>query len=424
MKSKTKKILIFFLVVLILTGFSHFVFAQDQPGRELEVKYPSVEGYAPTETTTQIPDYVKYIFNFAIFASGVIALVVLVLAGFQWFTSAGNLEKTKEAKDRISAAILGLAILFGSYLILTTINPNLVVFQLKRLRPIISELPAGVLLCNGRIDAYKAWSLAYEFKYLNPSIEREREIKKELDIIIDEENRKCVTVRGAGDIVGSENVQFIYFVPSIETGRDGNPKSATEYGAIIYGGSNFEGKSESLYKHLLPGGMITVYEMPKESYFPDFNPSSIKPFMLVPKHDGGYERNGVKYQVFLFQEYNRNLGTDLEDKGKMYGLLPENYWYEWSDITVGFGSSPGARCEKNYCSPRSIQVIGDYIAILITPDGRSEAFTNGIDNNLDDNLNITNWVSCKSYQSEKTEKSLCAQPAVKSLLIISAKVYY
>ena len=440
-----KKFFAIIIISIILLGLAGSALAQ---GRELEVDYPEIRGEQPEETTTPVTKYFKYIFNFLIWISGIIALVVLTNAGFQYFTSAGSPEAINDAKGKIGAALLGILILFGSYLILTTVNPDLIVFRLPRLRPIISELPAGVLLCNGQVEVYKAWGLTEDFKKADliknekKRIDEQKKIKKGLDAILDKIALKCSTVIGTGDIIG--DIQFIYFIPDvIKRDKDGNITSATEYGAIIYEDTNFEGKSEPLYRHLLPGGTITAYEIPKEFMFPGLSPSSIKPFMLVPKHDGGYERDGVKYQVFLFQEYDKNIGTDLEDKGRMYSLAPKNYWQEYD--MKDFSSAPGARCtkypkspEKDYCSVRSIQVIGDYIAILVAPDGGSDTFPthSTIDSNLDDNLNIVNWVDCKDYKStEKKKKSeylygdvtiivtKCAQPAVKKLIIISAKLY-
>jgi len=80
-----------------------------------------------------IPDYVKYIFNSAIALSGLLAFIVLLWSGIQYFTSAGNPEIIKSAKSRIKSAFIGLLILFFSYLILITINPQLISFQLLRL---------------------------------------------------------------------------------------------------------------------------------------------------------------------------------------------------------------------------------------------------------------------------------------------------
>lgn len=56
----------------------------------------------------------------------VAAAVILVKAGFDYLTSAGDSGKASEARKKIFAVISGLLILVSSYIILRTINPNLV----------------------------------------------------------------------------------------------------------------------------------------------------------------------------------------------------------------------------------------------------------------------------------------------------------
>ena len=85
---------------------------------------------------TSLPDYVKYIFNFAIIIAGAVAFGVTVLGGIRWLTSAGDPSKLRDAKDQIFAAFLGLIILLSSYLILTTINPQLVLFEAPGLKTV------------------------------------------------------------------------------------------------------------------------------------------------------------------------------------------------------------------------------------------------------------------------------------------------
>ncbi len=201
-----KKSFFFFLITIIffsLIGFilnSQWVSAAEREGRPLEINYPEMEGVRPETTATPVPDYVKYIFNFAIWVSGLIALVVLIYGGFRYLTSAGSPEKVKDAKEQIAAALLGLLILFGSYLILISINPELVVFHLKELSPIISTLQPGVLLCKEPVRVDEAWTFMEEYKYDNPAIDRQKEIKKELDLILKNISDKCYTAPGKGNI--------------------------------------------------------------------------------------------------------------------------------------------------------------------------------------------------------------------------------
>ena len=82
-----RKNFLFFLIIIFLFSALSFVFAQ----RELEVDYPTVMGVVPkTVEGTSLPDYVKYIFNFAIIIAGAVAFGVTVLGGIRWLTSAGD----------------------------------------------------------------------------------------------------------------------------------------------------------------------------------------------------------------------------------------------------------------------------------------------------------------------------------------------
>ena len=73
-------------------------------------------------------EYVKAIYNFAVVVISVLAVVVLILSGAQIITSAGGPAKGAAYK-RITQAIIGLFIAWGSYLVLYTINPGLTQFK-------------------------------------------------------------------------------------------------------------------------------------------------------------------------------------------------------------------------------------------------------------------------------------------------------
>ena len=94
---------VLFLVFLLTFVLGGFVFSQ---GRELEVEYPKIGDYEITKTTTSVPEYIRYIYFAVIGISGLIALGILIWAGFRYLTSAGNPEKLKDAKEYIAAAIL------------------------------------------------------------------------------------------------------------------------------------------------------------------------------------------------------------------------------------------------------------------------------------------------------------------------------
>jgi len=58
-----------------------------------------------------------------------LAVGAIVWAGLKYAMAAGNPGTQSDARDQILQALLGLLLLFGAYVILYTINPNLVNLQ-------------------------------------------------------------------------------------------------------------------------------------------------------------------------------------------------------------------------------------------------------------------------------------------------------
>lgn len=67
------------------------------------------------------------IFGWSIALGGALALGVIIYGGLLWSTS-GFLNKKEEGLEWIKAAILGLFLLIGAYMLLNTINPELLKF--------------------------------------------------------------------------------------------------------------------------------------------------------------------------------------------------------------------------------------------------------------------------------------------------------
>ena len=133
-----KKILLIFILFSFLIG--GFCLAQ---GRELEIDYPilgvpNIE--TPTTTKTFLPAYIEYIFTWAIIIAGLLAFFALVYGGILYLTSAGNPTIMSNAKEQIIAGFLGLIILLSSYLILKTIDPQLVILE----KPTMEQAIGGI----------------------------------------------------------------------------------------------------------------------------------------------------------------------------------------------------------------------------------------------------------------------------------------
>lgn len=68
-------------------------------------------GFSKKDPREIVANIIKILLGFL----GTIAVVLIIYAGFLWMTAAGNPDKTKKAKDIMSAAVTGLVIILISY---------------------------------------------------------------------------------------------------------------------------------------------------------------------------------------------------------------------------------------------------------------------------------------------------------------------
>lgn len=386
-----KKFLIYLLLISFLVGIvgfiidTDFVFAQ----RELEIDNPDISD-TPTPTTIGgIPDYIKYIFNFAIWVSGFLALGVLVYGGFQYFTSTGNVEKIRDAKERIASALLGLLILFGSYLILVSINPELVIFHIPAMYPTFSTLKHGVLACKEQADVNTAWNLQNEALDPDTSLERKREIKEQLEPILEKiYEEQCYHVGGAGNVGKSfdklnVHIQYIYFIPD-RTPKD--PREMRFYGAIIYEDKDFKDKSAVLYQ--APGTDRPYEYNYQELEWQEITVSSIRPFVFsAPEPED---------KAILYEETDFNWeGTGLPGQTKDISVRGIDKFMEVYGLTF---------------TPQSVEIKGSYIVLLCTQE-ECEVFVEPGDYDLNNN-EVACWQTCYWHRVPYPCKRSCVEAAV------------
>lgn len=210
-----------FLLFVNFAGGIKLTLAQE--ARELEIKYPPMRGLQPERVDFPITGYVKYIFNFAIAIVGLIALGVLIVSGIQYLTSAGEPETLKSAKSRIKSAFLGILILLFSYLILFTINPQLVIFKMPGLKEIALtplEIPPPEEKVPKLLDKIK--EIADKVKTISEGIEVLAKEIKELTDKCDCGNTQSLCICTGGDALASCQPRRCYAgptsQPALETG--------------------------------------------------------------------------------------------------------------------------------------------------------------------------------------------------------------
>lgn len=142
--TKIKKIKILFLIGAIsLLFFAPVALAQ----YKLETGLPNVPG-GQLPAGSELPSYIKYLFIFGLGLITILALGVMIFGGIQYILAAGNAAKTEDAKAWIQQALLGLGLLLVSYLLLRTINPDLVNLRNPNLTPIQFQFQENQLTGN------------------------------------------------------------------------------------------------------------------------------------------------------------------------------------------------------------------------------------------------------------------------------------
>ncbi len=162
------------ILSLLIIGFLPIIsFAQDQKlptlkAPDLKVSIPGMsklQNITCTESgTCNIPwlgQYIGGIQRYAIGVVGIIAVIVLMIGGIIWLTAAGNSSQITQAKKMIGGSFFGLLLVFGSYLILYMVNPNLT--KMKSLEvSYIKNIPLTYSLTKEEIEeSRKAVHLPY-----------------------------------------------------------------------------------------------------------------------------------------------------------------------------------------------------------------------------------------------------------------------
>lgn len=116
-----------FFLVLILVAIlilPYFVFAEEvqgppEPPPSLKANLDTLRGEAgyTAATETTAAELVGTVVNGFLGVIGIIFVILMIYAGHNWMTAAGNEEKVSTAQTTLLRASIGLAIIVGSYAI-------------------------------------------------------------------------------------------------------------------------------------------------------------------------------------------------------------------------------------------------------------------------------------------------------------------
>jgi len=78
----------------------------------------------PATGSLNLSQYIVGLYNFLLSIVGIVAVMMLIIGGMKYITAAGNASIVADAKDTISNAIFGLLLALLSWVIVSTINPD------------------------------------------------------------------------------------------------------------------------------------------------------------------------------------------------------------------------------------------------------------------------------------------------------------
>lgn len=159
---KNKKIIILGLVLVFLSVWltaANTANAQERtwdnliqltfkPNVPIPVKIPKLDGtgvydFAGENIVTGgdfLASYIVALYTYGAGFAGIVAMFMLVIAGWRWLMAGGNAQKISASKEMINGVLIGLALLFGGQLLLRQISADFSSIQSLKI-----ELPAAVL---------------------------------------------------------------------------------------------------------------------------------------------------------------------------------------------------------------------------------------------------------------------------------------
>ncbi|MBI2607277.1 MAG: hypothetical protein HYW51_00385 [Candidatus Doudnabacteria bacterium] len=136
-------LIVFFLIFSPVLGFAQ---TNQPPQQPTSNPCSNVDAGAGTDASGggSLPLCINQIYLWSLGIAALLAMLMMVFGGYMVMTAAGNAQQSSTGKEMIWASIVGLGILFAAYLILNTINPDLVDFSNLSTDPFQqTPLPAG-----------------------------------------------------------------------------------------------------------------------------------------------------------------------------------------------------------------------------------------------------------------------------------------
>ncbi len=106
------------------------------------VSLTNIPGLTELSSTAPLPDLLRNLFLVTIGFAAILGVIMIAVGGAEYMLS-DKMSSISKGRARMTNALWGLGIILGSYLILNTINPDLLKLDIL-LPTAVSTLPGGV----------------------------------------------------------------------------------------------------------------------------------------------------------------------------------------------------------------------------------------------------------------------------------------
>src|SRR6056297_141848 len=275
---------------------------------DLEVDYPNIGTEAPADTSN-LPQYLSYVYNFSFYIIGFILLGSTIYWGVMVLAAMESADKRSDALKNLRTSALGAVLVLTSFLVLNSINPDILNPNLKEMNKSELGLSSGIYFCNYKInDIDKNIS-----NYAQGSKEERDKAAQALSAKLNpgDKDKGCIHLTFSGNI--AKKIKFsdtrpglpehtVFSLPSRKITKEGSEPNYI-YGALFHEKENFEGRA-TLYP--LSAGKGTS----KENYYkPDSYELKIK--------NEGYE-TFIPSSVTIFKKISLSEDEKIDSEVKIY----------------------------------------------------------------------------------------------------------
>lgn len=126
-KKYIKFILNILPIILLINSFFSVQICQASTGKDIfnQLDKAGEKGWGAQVELDAMPKMIKIVISAFLGLLGIIFLVLIIYAGFNWMTAQGDEEKVTLAKNTLTRAVIGLIIIIAAYSITYFVFSNL-----------------------------------------------------------------------------------------------------------------------------------------------------------------------------------------------------------------------------------------------------------------------------------------------------------